>query len=103
MSIPRGQTDTLSPHGRVTCPGMLARIQMQPPPSTYPALGRARGQQGQPRARGHSEWAVTAPCAGQLGREQGALLDVEEGSGRVRGHSWAGSGRDWRETGLGEH
>lgn len=106
VSIPRGQTDALSPHGRVTCPGMLARLQLQPPPCTSPpgdrpAPRRARGQRclaGCPHqargARGQPEWAVTVPCAGWPGSEEEALLDVEEGSGRVRGHSWGGSGRD---------
>ncbi|RLV87503.1 hypothetical protein DV515_00015646 [Chloebia gouldiae] len=74
------------------------------------------------RARTRRGWASSAPCQGAAGArgqpgrartvplcwlaaggEEGALLDVEEGSGRVRGHSWAGSGRGWRGTGLGDH
>lgn len=71
VSIPRGQTDTLSPHRHVTWSGMLDWLQLQPPPCTYPlgdrpVPGRARGQQclagclHQPRGQGRAR--VVSDC-----------------------------------------
>lgn len=113
VSFPRGQTDTLSPPRTCHMPGDVGLASAAAAPMHVPARGPASSVPGasgawlgattNPGTRGQSEWAVTVPCAGCLGSEEEALLDVEEGSGKVRGHSWAGSGRDRRGTGLGDH
>lgn len=96
-------------------PGMVAQLQLQPPPRTYQPADQLApcGARGERCLAGCSPLSLGVPQDCHCGQEPSPVLagwgarESSAGHGgrlrRVRGHSWTGSRGEQGGTGLGDH